>query len=117
MEIEKVGETTASMLYTTLVMISISKMAGSRQRPLNLVQNSIVLVVKFLWLVSISVSAWKNWSRYSIWGVMSYVVLIKIIQRIGFKKACIALANKIVRIAWAMLRYETAYKTILLNAD
>ena len=50
-------------------------------------------------------------------GVMSYVVLIKIIQRIGFKKACIALANKIVRIPWAMLRYETAYKTILLNAD
>lgn len=43
--------------------------------------------------------------------------LIKIIQRIGFKKACIAWANKIVRTAWAMLRHETTYKPILLNAD
>ncbi|EOW8146819.1 IS110 family transposase, partial [Vibrio parahaemolyticus] len=41
----------------------------------------------------------------------------KVIQRIGFKKACIALANKIVRTAWAMLCYETTYKPILLNAD
>jgi transposase len=42
--------------------------------------------------------------------------LIKIIERIGFKKACIALANKVVRTAWAMLRYETEYKPVLLTA-
>ncbi|WMN90561.1 hypothetical protein NI377_09320 [Vibrio parahaemolyticus] len=39
--------------------------------------------------------------------------LTKIINRIGFKKTCIALANKIVRTACAMLRYETEYKPIL----
>ncbi|MFA0135432.1 IS110 family transposase, partial [Vibrio splendidus] len=41
--------------------------------------------------------------------------LRSIIDRIGFKKACIALANKVVRTAWAMLRYETEYKPVLLT--
>ncbi|MEZ8107157.1 IS110 family transposase, partial [Vibrio cortegadensis] len=42
--------------------------------------------------------------------------LKKIIERIGFKKACIALANKVVRTAWAMLRNETKYSPILMTA-
>lgn len=42
--------------------------------------------------------------------------LKKIIERIGFKKACIALANKVVRTAWAMLRNETKYSPILITA-
>lgn len=41
--------------------------------------------------------------------------LVKIIDRTGFKKACIALTSKIVRTAWAMLRYQTEYKLILLT--
>ncbi|EGR3047917.1 IS110 family transposase, partial [Vibrio parahaemolyticus] len=36
--------------------------------------------------------------------------LIKLVDRVGFKRACIALANKTVRTAWAMLHYETAYQ-------
>ncbi|ABM02108.1 transposase IS116/IS110/IS902 family protein [Psychromonas ingrahamii 37] len=36
--------------------------------------------------------------------------LIKLVQRAGIKRSCIALANKTVRTAWAMLRYENQYK-------
>ncbi|CAK2438341.1 transposase [Vibrio crassostreae] len=43
------------------------------------------------------------------------VWLRNIIDRIGFKKACIALANKVVRTAWAMLRHETQYRPVLLT--
>ena len=42
------------------------------------------------------------------------VWLIKLLQRVGIKRTCIALANKTVRTAWAMLRHETAYKQQLL---
>ena len=43
------------------------------------------------------------------------VWLRRIIDCIGFKKACIALANKVVRTAWARFRYEAKYKSVLLN--
>ncbi|WP_019617058.1 IS110 family transposase [Psychromonas ossibalaenae] len=36
--------------------------------------------------------------------------LIKLVQRAGIKRTCIALANKTVRTAWAMLRYENKYE-------
>jgi transposase len=36
--------------------------------------------------------------------------LIKLVQRAGLKRSCIALANKTVRTAWAMLRYENKYE-------
>jgi transposase len=36
--------------------------------------------------------------------------LIKLVQRAGIKRSCIALANKTVRTAWAMLRYENKYE-------
>ena len=36
--------------------------------------------------------------------------LLSAIERLGFKRACIALANKTARTAWVMLRYETGYK-------
>jgi transposase len=36
--------------------------------------------------------------------------LIKLVQRAGIKRSCIALANKTVRTAWAMLRHENKYK-------
>ena len=36
--------------------------------------------------------------------------LIRLVQRAGIKRSCIALANKTVRTAWAMLRYENKYE-------
>jgi len=36
--------------------------------------------------------------------------LIKLVQRAGIKRSCIALANKTVRTAWAMLRHDNKYK-------
>ncbi|MGF1743305.1 hypothetical protein L4C34_20120 [Vibrio profundum] len=40
--------------------------------------------------------------------------LIQAVKRIGYKKICIALANKTVRTSWAMLRYETKYEPALI---
>ena len=40
--------------------------------------------------------------------------LIKLVERAGIKRTCIALANKTVRTAWAMLRYENKYEQQLL---
>jgi transposase len=36
--------------------------------------------------------------------------LMKLVQRAGLKRSCIALANKTVRTALAMLRHENKYK-------
>ncbi|TWX65882.1 IS110 family transposase [Colwellia demingiae] len=36
--------------------------------------------------------------------------LIRLVHRAGLKRTCIALANKTVRTAWAMLRYEKKYE-------
>jgi transposase len=38
------------------------------------------------------------------------VWLIKLFQCAGIKRSCIALVNKTVRTAWAMLRYENKYE-------
>ena len=40
--------------------------------------------------------------------------LIQLLQRVGIKRTCVALANKTVRTAWAMLRYESQYEKQLL---
>ena len=43
--------------------------------------------------------------------------LIQLRDRLGIKRTCIALANKTVRTAWAMLRYETKYQQRLLVTE
>ena len=35
--------------------------------------------------------------------------LINLVRRVGIKRACVALINKTVRIAWALLNYRTEY--------
>lgn len=42
--------------------------------------------------------------------------LIALIKRVGIKRACIALVNKTVRTAWALLRYSQPYQSTLLRA-
>ena len=41
--------------------------------------------------------------------------LKRLVARVGVKRACIALANKTVRTAWALLRSGEVYKPVLLN--
>ena len=36
--------------------------------------------------------------------------LIQLVKRAGIKRTCIALTNKTVRTAWAMLRHESKYE-------
>jgi transposase len=42
--------------------------------------------------------------------------LIALVQRVGIKRACIALANKTVRTAWALLSTGKSYQPVLLNS-
>ena len=37
------------------------------------------------------------------------------LARMSFNKACVALANKMVRMAWAMLHYQQDYQPGLIN--
>jgi transposase len=41
--------------------------------------------------------------------------LISLVNRAGIKRACIALVNKTIRTAWAMLRYNSEYQVALLK--
>ena len=41
--------------------------------------------------------------------------LIKLVKRVGVKRACIALANKTVRTAWAMLATGKSYQPVMLK--
>ena len=43
--------------------------------------------------------------------------LVQLRERLGIKGTCIALANKTVRTAWAILRYETKYHQQLLVTE
>lgn len=40
--------------------------------------------------------------------------LLDLVRRVGIKRACIALVNKNIRTAWAMLRYNTEYQPVYL---
>ena len=41
--------------------------------------------------------------------------LLKLVERVGIKRACIALANKTVRTAWALLATGKSYEPVLLS--
>ena len=41
--------------------------------------------------------------------------LIDLVNRVGVKRACIALVNKTIRTAWAMLKHDTHYQPCYLN--
>ena len=43
--------------------------------------------------------------------------LIQLVRRVGIKRACIALVNKTVRTAWAMLRHGSEYQPMTLSSN
>ena len=128
MEIEGVGETTAAMLYTTLGDGKQFKNGRQASAFVGLTPKQHSSGGKVFMIGIDKCGGVKELRSLLYLGAMSYVGrlpekpktqkdawLRSIIDRIGFKKACIALANKVVRTAWAMLRYETEYKPVLLT--
>ncbi|AEX22376.1 hypothetical protein VspSTUT11_12670 [Vibrio sp. STUT-A11] len=123
MVLEGVGETTASMLYATLgngtqftngrqasafvvltpkqyssdgkvMMLGIDKFGGVNLPPFNAIP-----WCHGIYLPTARLAKNQKQAR-----------LIKIVDRVDFKRACIALANKTMRTAWTMLHYETEYQ-------
>lgn len=122
MEIEGVGETTASMLYSILGDGKQFKNGRQASAFIGLTPKQHSSGGKTVMLGIDKFGGVKDLRSLLYLGAMSYVGrlpetpttlkekwLISAIERLGFKKACIALANKVVRTAWAMLRYETRY--------
>lgn len=128
MEIEGVGETTAAMLYTTIGDGKQFKNGRQASAFVGLTPKQHSSGGKVFMIGIDKCGGVKELRSLLYLGAMSYIGrlpekpktqkdawLRSIVDRIGFKKACIALANKVVRTAWAMLRHETEYKPVLLN--
>lgn len=123
MELEGVGETTASMLYATLG--NGSQFVNGRQASafVGVTPKQYSSGGKVTMVGIDKVGGVKDLRSMLYLGAMAYIYrlpeqpktlkqdwLIKLVNRVGFKRACIALANKTVRTAWAMLRNETKYQ-------
>jgi transposase len=123
MALEGVGETTASMLYATLG--NGTQFTNGRQASafVGLTPKQYSSGGKVTMLGIDKFGGVKDLRSMLYLGAMAYIYrlpespknqkqawLIKLVDRVGFKRACIALANKTVRTAWAMLHYETAYQ-------
>lgn len=129
MEIEGVGETIASMLYVTLGSGEQFKNGRQASAFVGLTPKQDSTGGKVVMMGIDKNGGVKDLRSLLYLGAMSYIGrlpenprthkekwLIDAVQRLGFKRACIALANKIVRTAWAMLRYETKYQATLITA-
>ncbi|HHF2916158.1 TPA: IS110 family transposase [Vibrio diabolicus] len=128
MKIEGVGEATAAMLYNTLGDGKQFKNGRQASAFVGLTPKQHSSGGKVIMIGIDKCGGVKELRSLLYLGAMSYVGrlpeqpktqkdkwLRSIIDRIGFKKACIALANKVVRTAWAMLRHDTEYKPVLLT--
>ena len=76
-----------------VVMVGISKSGDNSLRSV-LYQGALSVICK---LPEIPITQKQQW-------------LIQLVHRVGIKRACIALVNKTIRTAWALLRYDTEYK-------
>ncbi|MEZ8196983.1 IS110 family transposase [Vibrio cortegadensis] len=124
MALEGVGEITASMLYANLG--DGAQFTNGRQASafIGLTPKQYSSGGKVTMMGINKFGGVKDLRSMLYLGAMAYIYrlpdsptnqkqawLIKLVNRVGFKRACIALANKTVRTAWAMLRYETKYQS------
>lgn len=129
MDLEGVGEVCASMLYASLgdgkefkngrhasvyigltpkqhssggkiYMTGIDKNGGNKELRSALYQGALAVISR---LPAEAKTGKQSW-------------LIALVQRVGIKRACIALANKTVRTAWALLSTGKSYQPVLLNS-
>ncbi len=127
MKLEGVGETIAAMLYSTLGDGTQFKNGRQASAFIGLTPKQYSTGGKVVMMGIDKFGGVKDLRSLLYLGAMAYISrlpevpstekevwLIKAVKRLGFKKACIALANKTVRTAWAMLRYETKYKPTML---
>nr|WP_240697191.1 transposase [Vibrio genomosp. F6] len=128
MDLESVGEVTASMLYANLG--DGTQFTNDRQASafIGLTPKQYSSGGKVTMMGIDKFGGVKDLRSMLYLGAMAYIYrlpdsptnqkqawLIKLVNRVGFKRACIALANKTVRTAWAMLRYETKYQSKTLS--
>ena len=128
MELEGVGPVCAAMLYTSIgdggefkngraasvyigltpkqhssggktYMTGINKQGGNKQLRAALYQGALSVISKLTDHPRTVKEAW----------------LLELVKRSGVKRACIALANKTTRTAWALLATGKSYKPIMLN--
>ena len=129
MDLEGVGEVCASMLYASLgdgrefkngrqasvyvgltpkqhssggkvYMTGIDKNGGNKELRSALYQGALSVISR---LPTEAKTVKQSW-------------LIALVQRVGIKRACIALANKTVRTAWALLNTGKLYQPVLLGS-
>ena len=128
MELEGIGEVCAAMLYASMgdgrefkngrqasvyigltpkqyssggkiIMLGIDKRGGNKPLRAALYQGALSVISR---LPSEPRTAKEAW-------------LLKLVERAGVKRACIALANKTVRTAWALLATGKSYEPVLLR--
>ncbi len=75
-------------------MVGIRKHGGDKMLRANLYQGALSVIS---WLPAQARTRKEQW-------------LIDLVRRAGIKRACIALVNKTIRTAWALLRYNRVYQ-------
>ena len=128
MELEGIGEVCAAMLYARIgdggefkngrqasvyigltpkqyssggkiIMLGIDKRGGNKPLRAALYQGALSVISR---LPSEPRTVKEEW-------------LLKLVERVGVKRTCIALANKTVRTAWALLATGKSYEPVLLS--
>jgi transposase len=128
MELEGIGEVCAAMLYASMgdgrefkngrqasvyigltpkqyssggkiIMLGIDKRGGNKPLRAALYQGALSVISRLPSEPKTTKEAW----------------LLKLVERVGVKRACIALANKTVRTAWALLATGKSYEPVLLS--
>ena len=81
------------------IMLGINKQGGNKELRVVLYQGALSVISRLPDEPRTAKQAW----------------LKQLVQRVGVKRACIALANKTVRTAWAMLATGESYRPVMLH--